>query len=207
MVQRAGRVTCPKCGANNFDTVTTCYRCQSSLITGAQQPAPMQGGTAMSADRAGKAVPMNAPLPPAMNPMMSAPLTAADDVCAATGVYAGLWRWRRGRPGDGAAGGGAACPDDSLYRSARRVGVYDDGGPQTAGHRAVLRQLEYDRARLSSAAVVCLHAVAGVVSPDDSGHGEIRTAKAAARHGHSRCAIKIRVFRCSGVRVFRTMRE
>ncbi len=73
MVQRTGRVTCPKCGANNFDTVTTCYRCQSSLITGAQQPAPMQGGTAMATDRAGKPVPMNAPLPPAMNPMMNAP--------------------------------------------------------------------------------------------------------------------------------------
>lgn len=76
MVQRTGRVTCPKCGANNFDTVATCYRCQSSLITGAQPPAAMPGGTGMMTDRAGKSVPMNAPLPPAINPAMNAPMNA-----------------------------------------------------------------------------------------------------------------------------------
>ena len=27
MAQRAGRVTCPRCGANNFDTVTSCWKC------------------------------------------------------------------------------------------------------------------------------------------------------------------------------------
>ena len=27
MAQRAGRITCPRCGANNFDTVTSCWKC------------------------------------------------------------------------------------------------------------------------------------------------------------------------------------
>ena len=73
MVQRTGRVTCPKCGANNFDTVTMCYRCHASLITGAQPPAAMPGGAA-GLDRAGNSVPMNSPLPPAMNPAMGVPM-------------------------------------------------------------------------------------------------------------------------------------
>ncbi len=27
MAQRAGRITCARCGANNFDTVTSCWKC------------------------------------------------------------------------------------------------------------------------------------------------------------------------------------
>ena len=74
MVQRAG--TRPP--APNAEPITSIRSlratvARSSLITGVQQPAPMQGGTAMSADRAGKAVPMNAPPSPAMNPMMNTP--------------------------------------------------------------------------------------------------------------------------------------
>src|ERR1041385_2254206 len=35
MAQRAGRVTCPKCGANNFDTVTSCWKCGTPMGAGA----------------------------------------------------------------------------------------------------------------------------------------------------------------------------
>ncbi|HLK60455.1 MAG TPA: hypothetical protein VKU00_28090 [Chthonomonadaceae bacterium] len=34
MAQRAGRVTCPKCGANNFDTVTSCWKCGTQIGAG-----------------------------------------------------------------------------------------------------------------------------------------------------------------------------
>jgi hypothetical protein len=35
MAQRAGRITCPKCGANNFDTVTSCWKCGAPVGAGA----------------------------------------------------------------------------------------------------------------------------------------------------------------------------
>ncbi|HZP83179.1 MAG TPA: hypothetical protein VFB21_16170 [Chthonomonadaceae bacterium] len=31
MAQRAGRVTCPRCGANNFDNVAVCWKCSAPL--------------------------------------------------------------------------------------------------------------------------------------------------------------------------------
>lgn len=33
MTQRAGRVVCPRCGANNFDTVTACWKCSAPLAS------------------------------------------------------------------------------------------------------------------------------------------------------------------------------
>ena len=38
MAQRPGRITCPRCGANNFDTVTSCWKCSAPV--GAAQAAP-----------------------------------------------------------------------------------------------------------------------------------------------------------------------
>jgi len=38
MAQRAGRITCPRCGANNFDTVTSCWKCGAPV--GAAMAAP-----------------------------------------------------------------------------------------------------------------------------------------------------------------------
>ncbi len=41
MAQRAGRVSCPRCGANNFDTVTSCWKCGAPVgAAGMAQPAP-----------------------------------------------------------------------------------------------------------------------------------------------------------------------
>src|SRR5579862_4459017 len=39
MAQRSGRVVCPRCGSNNFDTVTACWKC-SAPLGGAAAPAP-----------------------------------------------------------------------------------------------------------------------------------------------------------------------
>jgi len=33
VTQRTGRITCPKCGANNFDSVTTCWKCGAQVNT------------------------------------------------------------------------------------------------------------------------------------------------------------------------------
>jgi hypothetical protein len=43
MATRAGRVVCPRCGANNFDTVSACWKCSAPLGAGAAgmaAPAP-----------------------------------------------------------------------------------------------------------------------------------------------------------------------
>ena len=44
MAQRAGRLTCPRCGANNFETVTACWKCGAPL--GGTAGAPPQTGFA-----------------------------------------------------------------------------------------------------------------------------------------------------------------
>lgn len=44
MSQRSGRIACPRCGANNFDTVTVCWKC-SAPLTGAAQHAPTAPGS------------------------------------------------------------------------------------------------------------------------------------------------------------------
>ena len=36
MSQRSGRIACPRCGANNFDTVTVCWKCSAPLTGGVQ---------------------------------------------------------------------------------------------------------------------------------------------------------------------------
>lgn len=33
-----GRVVCPRCGANNFDTVNVCWKCQAPLTTSSSLP-------------------------------------------------------------------------------------------------------------------------------------------------------------------------
>jgi hypothetical protein len=43
MAQRAGRITCPRCGANNFDTVTACWKCGAPVgAAAAAAPTPQQ---------------------------------------------------------------------------------------------------------------------------------------------------------------------
>jgi hypothetical protein len=42
MAQRAGRIMCPRCGANNFDTVTSCWKCGAPVGAAGAQPMPSQ---------------------------------------------------------------------------------------------------------------------------------------------------------------------
>jgi hypothetical protein len=43
MATSAGRVVCPRCGANNFDTVSACWKCSAPLSSA--PPAPHTGYT------------------------------------------------------------------------------------------------------------------------------------------------------------------
>jgi len=54
MAQQAGRVVCARCGANNFDTVSACWKCSSPLSA-----APVQGYSS---------APIVTPNPPPYNP-------------------------------------------------------------------------------------------------------------------------------------------
>lgn len=40
MAQRAGRIICPRCGANNFDTVSACWKCSTPLAGGVTNAVP-----------------------------------------------------------------------------------------------------------------------------------------------------------------------
>ena len=44
MASNGGRIPCPKCGANNFDTVSACWKCSASLGIGGSLP-PMSQPT------------------------------------------------------------------------------------------------------------------------------------------------------------------
>jgi hypothetical protein len=72
MAQRAGRLTCPRCGANNFDTVTACWKCSAPLSAGSAAPAAaMPASPYAPPERA----PMAAPI---MSPAVHYPVPAGD---------------------------------------------------------------------------------------------------------------------------------
>ena len=51
MASADGRIACPKCGANNFDTVTACWKCNATLGSGSpslQMGAPVLPTQAMN---------------------------------------------------------------------------------------------------------------------------------------------------------------
>jgi hypothetical protein len=39
MTSKSGRIACPRCGANNFDTVTVCWKCGAPLVSPPAHPA------------------------------------------------------------------------------------------------------------------------------------------------------------------------
>lgn len=71
MAQNAGRIACSRCGANNFDTVTSCWKCSAPLGAApagavlpplvAPNPAPLY-----AQERPLHAAPLPAPLPTAV---------------------------------------------------------------------------------------------------------------------------------------------
>ena len=72
MAQRAGRLTCPKCGANNFDTVTSCWKCGTPMGAGgaAMAAMPMSAPAAPAyVERAPQSSPQMAYAPPASAPI------------------------------------------------------------------------------------------------------------------------------------------
>lgn len=51
MAQRTGRLTCSRCGANNFDTVTSCWKCGTALSAAPVSMPVMPSPPPMSGER------------------------------------------------------------------------------------------------------------------------------------------------------------
>ncbi len=68
MGQRVGRVTCPQCGASNFDTVATCYRCRTALGQGSGSAPSVSQGAMQSSQ---------APYQPAYQPSALPPINGS----------------------------------------------------------------------------------------------------------------------------------
>ena len=68
MAQRTGRVSCSRCGANNFDTVTVCWKCGMALGTPAVTMPPMSAAPAMAGERP---APVFMPPAPSGNPALA----------------------------------------------------------------------------------------------------------------------------------------
>lgn len=60
MAQRAGRRTCPRCGANNFDTVSHCWKCSAPLSGVPSAPAAAPVPAPAASDPLPAAVPARA---------------------------------------------------------------------------------------------------------------------------------------------------
>jgi len=51
MAQRTGRVSCSRCGANNFDTVTACWKCGTALSSAPVSMPAMASAAPMAGER------------------------------------------------------------------------------------------------------------------------------------------------------------
>ncbi len=69
MSQASGRIVCPQCGANNFDTVTACWKCSAALPSPAAAAAPPRQSPAPQRPQAGTASQVPQAPAPAVNPM------------------------------------------------------------------------------------------------------------------------------------------
>lgn len=115
MVQNAGRVTCPKCGANNFDTVATCFKCSAPLGQGASG-----GGMRAPVTRAGAYIPspmsaeqQSLSVNSAVNNPMSAQNYGPMNGPSLTSAY----------PSNAYAGAGSYAASDGDPKVARRAAV------------------------------------------------------------------------------------
>jgi hypothetical protein len=71
MAQRTGRLSCSRCGANNFDTVTACWKCGAALSS-AGAPMPVMPVAASMAPMSGeRPAPVFMPIAPSGNPAMA----------------------------------------------------------------------------------------------------------------------------------------
>src|SRR5262245_27007253 len=72
MAQRAGRISCPRCGANNFDTVSVCWKCSAPLGAGSAVAPPVAPTRATTVPTPGPAMPVP-PQPAVESPFPAAP--------------------------------------------------------------------------------------------------------------------------------------
>src|SRR5689334_20708673 len=81
MAQRAGRISCPRCGANNFDTVTACWKCGTALGAGTAAALPVSPPSALPSAVSSVERPASPPSQPTAYPQMgyapAAPAVAA----------------------------------------------------------------------------------------------------------------------------------
>jgi hypothetical protein len=68
MAQRTGRVSCSRCGANNFDTVTACWKCGTALGAAPVSMPVMPPAASMSGERP---APVYMPTTPSGNPALA----------------------------------------------------------------------------------------------------------------------------------------
>ena len=68
MAQRTGRVSCSRCGANNFDTVTACWKCGAALGTANANLPMMPVMASMPGERP---APVLLPAAPSGNPALA----------------------------------------------------------------------------------------------------------------------------------------
>ena len=85
MAQRAGRITCPRCGANNFDTVTSCWKCGAPVGAGAIAQPPMPAAPTPVSNLQASSMPLSypsdrAPAMAAPAPMSYAPSIPTGDI-------------------------------------------------------------------------------------------------------------------------------
>src|ERR1700722_7616081 len=63
LTQHSGRITCPKCGANNFETVTACWKCSAPLASGAAPAAVYPVGQVSTSYYTPERTPSQTPAP------------------------------------------------------------------------------------------------------------------------------------------------
>ncbi|MCW3054197.1 MAG: hypothetical protein JWN14_3367 [Chthonomonadales bacterium] len=68
MAQRTGRVSCSRCGANNFDTVTACWKCGTALSSAPVSMPVMASAAPMAGERP---APVFMPPVPSGNPALA----------------------------------------------------------------------------------------------------------------------------------------
>ena len=129
MAQRSGRINCPRCQSNNFDTVTVCWKCGASLVTGA----PSQPAMALP----------QAPYPSAAPPSGYAQSTGQERFAGMQAMAASVVA-ASSNPSADQSGGVQAWAIDAIFRLADWTGLRHVRRSPSSGGRADLHSLEHD---------------------------------------------------------------
>ena len=96
MAQTSGRLTCPRCGANNFETVSACWKCSAPLhggggaSAGSSAAASASAGGGYGAERGVGSAPVAYMSPPVVSTGDSGVATRAAIALALTFPWIGL---------------------------------------------------------------------------------------------------------------------